>query len=468
MLAASLPAASWADDPYAVLRNDVAYVHPSAAKFVDIPALRRTADDLKPTTLKVLVIPSLGARWKNSQGKEKRGEFLKYVFDKQLRLKNGIVILVTTQGIGSYSDKIGDAKLADLNNAARGRFSKTDFNPAIDFLARQINAQGAEVATVRTTSVGTIVGASALGLGAFAIAVAGARKAKMAIAKAAANQVRDRALASLEYIESYHELLPAGADRSAVQQYRDRATDLYDQGRQMMDSAVKPEQVDRARRLFQASFDDAELAKPHINAATGGTAVAFTVPPKLDPGAEPIPIDSRAPLYAPVDNVCFLCSRPGNNDLTPMQITLDGQRRTVMVCPFDAEDLRAGRPPSMRGRYVGQQFVPWYMTPGYDPYTMYGTSNFLWDAMAMSAIMNMFNPFGSVHSINHYYSNAGMYGGDYNPGWSGDSSSGLSDLDASGSFGGLGSDSFDSGGDWGGGDFGGGDFGGGDFGGGDF
>lgn len=470
-------ASAWAQDGggvYEQLQRDVAYVHPSAKNLVNVDQLRQTAEKIKPVELKVIIVPSLGSKWRRGN-QEMRGSFGEYVLEKKLSLKNAIVITYTKSGITAYSDRVGDATLARLNNEAVGKTVKGDFTPAIVWLAEAISAEKASVDTKRAIGFGTI---AAVGGGAAVIVVGGAlaaKAAKLASAKAKAQQSREKALESISYLDSYSDLLPAGEHQDAVRNYRERAFTAYERGRVELESAKTVEQIAGAERAFETAIQEGNYGKQHIQAATDGTAIAFTVPPKLDPTAPPVINDPKAPLYAPYQDVCFFTSRPGHGDLTPVQINLDGQRRTVMVCPEVLQQMQMGQMPEMRGRYVSNRFVPWYMVGGYDPYTMYGTAGWMWDMLAFNALMNMFNPFGNPFAIHNCFGTgwgAGSYNsydGGYNPNWDGSSSSGsLSDLDQSGDFGGFdfgggGSDWGGGGSDWGGGDFGGGDFGGGDF-----
>ena len=227
----------------------------------------------------------------------------------------------------------------------------------------------------------------------------------------------------------------------------------------------------RAQRQFELVQDDLEAAKVHVRRATGDTEVAFKIPPRVDDA-----LYERAPLFEPVKGVSYFSSQP-SGDLYPVEVNLGGQRRTVMVTAAEREELMAGRMPTMRGMEDEGRFRPWYEVRGYDPYRHYNSGDFLWNALAMGAVMNLMTPhyytpfggygghWGGYH--NHNYDYAGGYGGDLGGDFGGGSFDSGTDFggsfDSGTDFGG----SFDSGSDFGGGDWGGSDFGGGDFGGGD-
>lgn len=442
---------------YEVLARDTVYVHPSASKFLDVAQINRTAAEIRPTTLKVLVVPSLGSKWVTG-GSERRGSFAKYVFEDKLSLKNGIVVVFTKQGLAGYSDRLSESALAKLNNEAVAHTKPNDFTTPIVWLAKSIHSSAAETQTRRAVGTGTIAAVAIGGLAVAGLVVLAGKKAKLAAARGKLAPQRHAALDAITYLDGYLDLLPAGKDLDALRQYRERAYTQYEEGVRILNEAKKPEEVAPSGGYFQAAMEDAAQGKKHIEAATGGTNVAYTIPPRVDPGAPPV---QTAPAYQPYEDVCYFCSKPGEGDLTPVTMNLDGQRRTVLVCEDDLAEMERGGEPQMRGQYMGGQFVPWYMVRGYNPRSDFGSGSFLWDMMAINGLMHMFNPFGSHHTINNYYSGTDAASQGYDSGWSGQGDQGLSDFDQSGDFGGGGW------GDSGGGDFGGGDFGGGDFGGGD-
>jgi len=476
---------SWAQQGqgvWEILAREPVYVDPKAKDFVDVAQIQAAAKRMEPTKLKVIVVPSLGSKWRRGNT-EARGSFAKYAMTQKLGVKNAIVIVFTRNGIGSYSDRVGDATLARLNNEARKHTEKGNFTKPILWLANNIYEAKETVETKRTVGFGTVAGVAGVGALAIAGAVAAAKAKRVADARHRAEKERDRALDEISYLDSYSDLIH-GKDGEAIRTYRERAFETYEEGRKILESKGSVENFQRAERLFQSAYQDASLGRQHVDAATGGSKVAFTVPPKLDPGSPPVVRATDAPLYEPYENVCYFCSRPGNGDLVQVQINLDGQRRSVMVCPDDLAEMNQGHTPMMRGRNVGGRFVPWYMVNGYNPYSMYGTSGWIWDMLAFNTLLNMFNPFWSPHVIHNYYGmghgpmSYGGYSGGYDPNWNSHSTDfGVPmELDQSGDFGsgswfggdsgGIDFGSFgggDSGGDFGGGDFGGGDFGGGDW-----
>jgi hypothetical protein len=208
----------------------------------------------------------------------------------------------------------------------------------------------------------------------------------------------------------------------------------------------------------QAHLQEASRAvadgKNLIAETTGGTKTAFTIPASLQA------IDSRrSPLFEPKQGVDFFTGQYAD-DLRPIDIAIDGQRRTVMASAESIEALQRGESPQVAGRNVNGRFTPWYGDPDYTPgygrgYGFGGGGgSMLGDLLMFSAVSSIFNPFrGGSHQS-------------YQSGFADGARSAGSNQDSSNDNGGFdfgGGNDFDSGGSFdfgGGGDFGGGDFGG--------
>jgi len=489
---ASAPSAhaqgSTPEDAYKVLKDGSLWTHPSAVKLVDRKKVEEAAKSVSPMKLKVLVVPQLGNRW-NRGGNENRGGYAKYLNDSQFKLgKEGVVIVVTKKGITGYSSEVTNNRLQQLNNEAAKSMTKTDFTPGITRLALHLseaariegkNAVGAPakvpapVAKQSSNISGWIcIGIPLIGAGIAGLIYWSAQKKKLNAARGKAAEAKQNAIEAIFYLDSYDGLLEESQDTEAIRQYRTRMQEALDEGTALFGRAKTVDDFLRAQRQFELVQDDLESAKVHVRRATGDTEVAFKIPPRADDS-----LYERAPLFEPVKGVSYFSSQP-SGDLYPVEMNLGGQRRTVMVTAAERDELMAGRMPVMRGMDDEGRFRPWYEVRGYDPYRHYGSGDFLWNALAMGAVMNMMTPhyytpfggygghWGGYHSHNYDY--AGGYGNDLGGDFGGGSFDSGTDFggsfDSGTDFGG----SFDSGADFGGGDFGGSDFGGGDFGGGDF
>ncbi|MER3496498.1 MAG: hypothetical protein C4320_06815, partial [Armatimonadota bacterium] len=134
--------------------------------------------------------------------------------------------------------------------------------------------------------------------------------------------------------------------------------DAYEQGLNQLAAAKNEVGYGNAARAFASTLQDFEQAKSQIALATGGTGVGFRIPPQLD--------TTNAPLLDPIPGVSFFSSQPSTN-LVPVEISINGQRRTVMVTPEERAQFEAGQVPAMLGRQQNGGFQPWYDDRGYDP-----------------------------------------------------------------------------------------------------
>jgi hypothetical protein len=462
-------------DVYQQLARGTVYVAPSMQDVVSLVDVEKVAERIKPMTLKVVVVPSLGKNYIKN-GRELRVQLAKDIFKKRLTLNNAIIILATRRGITVYSDKISEKKMTELENGAVKYVSKSDYTPAITWLATASSEAAQGQAQNKTTLWGLFI---FIPLGVVVIiwaVVTNNRKQVLARALASAKNLRGQVIDGISYLDNYADLLPKGENSDAVRQYRQQADAKFEEATRILDSATKPNVVDRAKLYLAQAIEDIENGKKHIEAATEGTKVAFAVPDltnidgKSSATANATTIQdysNNSEIFQPVKNCCFFCSRPGNGDLTPVTMTLDGQKRTVLACPEDLDELRSGRSPQLRTQTIDGKTTPWYSVPNYDPYQNYNDNSFSWNMISMFAMMSVFNPFAWGHSN---YGGYGNYGGQE---VTSADTSGLSDYETGGDFGtgdfGTDTGSVDvGGGDFGGGDFGGGDIGGGDIGGGDF
>ncbi len=444
--AQSSVAQSSAAEAYKALETDSIWVHPSAESRVDKDAVRAAARRLEPTTLKVIVVPQLGTKWQRG-GREMRGSFAKNLLENQFKLKNGVVIVYTKKGISVYSDRLGDARLRELDNGAARLATANDFTPAIVWLADNVDKKADATDTTRGISTAALVGIP-VGIGVLAYAGYRGKKAlELSTARENARRFRNAAIDGISYLDSYDGLITDQAIASAITAQRARAYAEYEKGIPLFDNAKTPEEYKRSEQLFRQALIEVDAGKQQVALGTGGTNTAYAL---HAPGA---PIDNnRAPLFDPVEGVCYFTSKPCEVRY-PVEANVNGQRRTVMVCEEVYQSMQRGTPPVMAGQNQNGQFTPWYDVRGYNPHQHYGSGSFLFDMLAFNALFNMG---GWGNWGHHHHHDSGGWGGgsDWGSG-SMDGGFGGGDIDMGGDFG--------SSGDWGGSDFGGGDFGGGDF-----
>lgn len=490
---AALVQAQDPDQVYRDLKTSTSFVHPSFNGKVDLGQIRDAANQVKPYEFRLLAIPQLGNKWVKN-GAEQRGAFAKYVMDSKLGLGDkGIIVVLTKKGMSAYNKKLSAGELTTLSNNAVGVYKADgNINTAIASLAKSVrdkadlavgtpagqtrsntgSTPAAVVPPTQEKSGGSLLGGllcCALPIGLIVGIVMLVKKQGVARSRKAAEDRKRQAIDALSYLDSYDGLLTEGTDAEAIRQYRDRMGQNFDTGNSRLSSGKTVGDFDQANYAFQQVIQDFESAKGHVNSLTGGSGFAYTIPPIID--------NQRAPLFEPVKGVSYFSSQP-SDQLIPVEVNFGGSRKTVMVTPEERDELMRGNMPQLRGQY-GQngQFQPWYNVQGYDPYRDYGSNNFLWQVIGISALSNMFMPHYGYGWGGGLFGGGG-YGGHYGGGdtivnnyYNNDSGNNGGFGEGGGDFGGGGSDFGGGGGDFdfgGGSDFGGGggDFGGGDSGGG--
>jgi hypothetical protein len=460
------------DAVYQALRTDSVWVHPSAANKVDVSAIRDVANRTANQPLKVLVIPQLGAKYQQN-GKELRGVYAEWLFRQPLKMQNGTVIVLTKRGIAAFNPNVPRAELGQLGVDAAKLATSNSFTPAIVSLAEKTasaadakspsaaspapidaSTTAAKPEKKGTSNIWLFLGFLGLGGLGFWLVKRGQAQQKLRAPLVAANE---EIINGISYLDSYDDLLPDAASNRSLRSHREAANDAWSAQTGLISRVKSAIDAEPIRRQFEVALREINEGKNVIAASTGGTQTAFVLPDSLQAVDQ-----ARSPLFDPRPGVCYFTGMP-SDQLQPVEIAINGQRRTVMASPQAIYNLQSGQPPQIAGDQVQGQFLPWYRVPGYNPgygpqtYGGFGSGSFFSDMLMFSAISSAFN--GWNHS--GYQSGDNITINNY-----GDSqSAGDGQFDTGGSFD---AGSFDTGGDFGGGDFGGGDFGGGDFGGGDF
>lgn len=441
-----------AGEAYSTLERDPMWAHPSAKGKIDRAQIEAAAKTVQPMNLKVLAVPNLGTKWQQN-GKERRGSYAKWLLEERLNLTNAIVIVYTKQGITAYSDRVPETALANLSELAAERANANNFTPSIVWLAENVKkAADSTPAVAGTTSVPAapkpafnplpfVLGAGAIGGGVW-LAM---RRARVASAKKWAEVARDRAVNDLSFIDSYDGLITDPAVVTEVREARERATDMLSLADSSLARAKKIEDFDAARLQFDQSSMASEVGRTAIANVTEGTNLAYRIhsdESNIDPVA--------SPRFEPRTGTDYFTGQPSDH-LQPVEISMNGVRRTVMASPETIAKLQRGEQPSIAGVQTERGFLPWYQTQG-----MGMDSGGMLQYFLLGSVMNSWFGHGSHTHHHNYFSDHPVSGGS-DGGWSDWASSGL---DSAGGF--SGGDFGGSGGDFGGGD-GGGDFGGGDF-----
>jgi hypothetical protein len=455
----------------ALTRADV-YVAPGMEEVVDAAQLQRVSNDLKPFTVKFVVVPL-----SDRQSRDRWATALR----RYLNIREGAVIVMvpkmanTRGGVSASSGVIPPKQVEAILQQHLAAFSTQGYTQGLEQLARGLRDH--YVAERRSSLLGTtaLVGIpTVLVIGGVAWVIR-RRAREVARLKAQLQNQRAQVLEGIEYVDGYLDVLPAGEDATRVREHRQRAAELQTQAVQLMENAKRPQDLWRAEHLLDKAQISVEKAKKYILRAGGDTSIQVEEEPEESVAPESyISIRPNDRTYA-----CFFCSKPPTlSELQPVEVTVGEQTRKVWACEDCAAQLQRGETPAMRVFRDGDRMRPWYENPDYDPYRDYGRPYPGMDWVSLLLLGSILSHPAPVIIHEHEPANVGgdNVGADAGGGDFFDGTSGWSETTGNDAGGGDFFDSlfggFDAGDvDAGGGDFAdfdvGGDFGG-DVGGGDF
>lgn len=349
----------------ALTRSDV-YVAPVLAGVVDERRLQQVAQELRPFTVKFVVVPL-----RDAQTRARWAAGLR----RYLNVRNGAVIVMVPKasglrgGVSASSDVIPARQIEQIVQSHLTLFSTLGYTQGLEQLARALRDHYASERRSSTLGAVALIGIPAvLVLGGVAW-VLRRRAQEMARLKARLQGLRAQVLEGIEYLDGYIDVLPEGEDASRAREHRQRAAELQAQAVEMMERARRPEDLWRAEHLLDKAQMSIEKAKKYILRAGGDTSIRVEEEPE-EPVAEAAPLSIR-----PNDRTyaCFFCSKPPTlGELQPVEVTVGEQTRKVWACEECAAQIRRGETPAVRVFRDGDRTRPWYDVPDYDPYRDYG------------------------------------------------------------------------------------------------
>jgi hypothetical protein len=349
----------------ALTRADV-YVAPGMEEVVDAAQLQRVSNDLKPFTVKFVVVPL-----SDRQSRDRWATALR----RYLNIREGAVIVMvpkmanTRGGVSVSSGVIPPKQVEAILQQHLAAFSTQGYTQGLEQLARGLRDH--YVAERRSSLLGTtaLVGIpTVLVIGGVAWVIR-RRAREVARLKAQLQNQRAQVLEGIEYVDGYLDVLPAGEDATRVREHRQRAAELQTQAVQLMENAKRPQDLWQAEHLLDKAQISVEKAKKYILRAGGDTSIQVEEEPEESVAPESyISIRPNDRTYA-----CFFCSKPPTlSELQPVEVTVGEQTRKVWACEECAAQLQRGETPAMRVFRDGDRMRPWYENPDYDPYRDYG------------------------------------------------------------------------------------------------
>jgi len=250
------------------------------------------------------------------------------------------------------------------------------------------------------------------------------KKAEMQALRAPLAKLRENVLQNIEYIDNYADVLPKNnVNSDEVKAYRQAAEAKFEQADKIIAKATDSSDLYRAQSILDKATADLSKARQFLDKATGGTAKiagdAAVRPPEIPSSvneAQAVPEEQRG--------VSFFSSQPASmSSLVPVTLNINGQTRTVMATPSEADEIRRGQIPAVRAFNDNGQMVPWYNYQSYDPYRdYYQYQNNGWRGFGSGAVAgfigaelidSLFRPsyYGNWYSPYGYSPGFGNFGG---------------------------------------------------------
>ena len=179
-------------------------------------------------------------------------------------------------------------------------------------------------------------------------------------------------------------------------------------------------QMKRARNILEGKPEDEGIYEaPAPQFGGGRMAGAFANQNNAQNDYEIEPIGADYPGARPGYALDFFTSQPVPiNEMVPVDIDVNGQRRRVWASRDSAQRAMSGQAQVATVPYQGQQ-VPWYGAPQqYNPWNDFGST--MLQMMAMNMMINsLFHP--AYSTVHHYHHGDGGYGGGHDSGGNWDS-----------------------------------------------
>lgn len=392
----------------ALTRADV-YVAPQLAGTVDESRLQQTARELRPFTLKFVVVPL-----HDRQTRDRWAAALR----RYLNIEQGAVIVMvpkTGQLRGGVSASSGVIPARQINQIVQDHlkvFSVQGYTQGLEQLARALHDHYVSEQRRSTLGMLAIIGIPAVLVVGGVAWIVRRRAQEVARLKARLQGLRAQVLEGIEYLDGYIDVLPEGEDASRAREHRQRAAELQAQAVHMMENARRPEDLWRAEHLLDKAQISVEKAKKYILRAGGDTSIHVQEEPE-----EPVAPEASV-LIRPNDRTyaCFFCSKPPTlGELQPVEVTVGEQTRKVWACEECAAQLRRGEMPAVRVFRDGDRTRPWYDVPEYDPYRDYGRPYPGMDWVSLLLLGSIFSHPAPIIIHEHEPANAGedAGGGDF-------------------------------------------------------
>jgi tetratricopeptide (TPR) repeat protein len=412
-------AATGSTDPASIaLANGDVYVSPSLINQVNQTRLTEAAEADEQTAIKIAVLDRL------PPGDDSTAAYAHRLHD-YLNLGNGGLIVVAVHGAGAGVADVAGQLSADKERQIAQKYvaqlGSGDYTNALAAMSGDL----ASAATSRYFEpMETLLIVALIVVVVIVFLVLGAsrrKKAQITALRVPLESDRDKVIAGIESLDKFIDVLPKNnADSDQVRAFRQSAAYKVEQAEKIMARSTEVTDMNRAQSLMDQAAGDVANAKKYLDRATGGTGIDTNEGPVVP---IPFPTSQHQVNQVPEEQrgVSFFSSQPAPvSQLMPVTLNIDGQNKTVMATPLEADMIRRGQMPPVRSFNVGGQSIPWYAYEHYDPYNDYWTyQNNGWRGVAGGAIAG----FIGAEMMNSLFAPRPYWGGGWNspyaygPGW---------------------------------------------------
>ncbi len=414
--------ASGSTDPVAIaLSASHVYIEPSLQPYVNATTLAQAAENDDHTDVKIAILNTLPA------GDGTPEQYAQTLHD-YLNLGSSALILVaerqangTPGGVAVSAGTLTSAEETSLAQKYVAQIGSGQITAGVSALSAATTSEIDSKERRIPDMVMTFVLVALVICGILIYAAGRRKKAEMNAFRIPLNTLRDNVLQNIQYIDNYADVLPKNnANTDQVKAFRQAAEAKFEQADKIMIKATDMSELYRAQSILDKANADLSKGRQFLDRATGGASKIPGDEAVRPPDLPSSPAEARQ-IPEQQRGVSFFSSQPAPlSGLVPVTLEINGQNRTVMATPEEADQIRMGRIPSVRAFNDNGRMVPWYNYQNYDPYRdYYQYQNQGWGGFGSGAVTGFIGAelLGSLFQPHYYGSWYSPYG--YSPGFGG-------------------------------------------------
>ncbi|MBV9868099.1 MAG: tetratricopeptide repeat protein [Abitibacteriaceae bacterium] len=387
------------------LQQTGVYVAPAMQNVADPAQIAQRLNAIQPKPnfkTDVLVFRSAPRRYRSV------GQWAEAIH-KNLVLKNDLVVVATSNNIGAYGANLNKAELQDIVQSSVKTFTAEGYPAGIAQVVRMASQEHASNTSRSNTTIFAIIAVPLL----LVFVLVRRRKKQgaqdLAQAQSAARELSSQIAPAFEKLDNDFEYAIVGEQdakrKQLLQERRQQVGKLFSDSMRSLNNATTPNDFWSARNALQMT--QVEMQKSHnilqgrpenegvqnLPAAAPMASNGAQLPAPAQGSSDVVeipPIGANYPGARQDYALDFFTSQPvPTNQMVPVDIEVNGQRRRVWASPQSAQSALAGNPQIATMNYQGQM-RPWFDVPQqqYNPWQNFGSTilqmaafNLVWDSL---------------------------------------------------------------------------------------